>query len=86
MDLCQLLLAATPLLVQPLPTPPILDGATLGSLIAHLGAESDAERLMILLQANPPEDERARPDQGGQRITEEWLNSLAPRDCRWRFR
>jgi hypothetical protein len=27
-----------------------------------------------------------RPDQGGQRITEEWLRSLKTRDCLWCFR
>ena len=86
MNLHQLLLAATPLLVKPLPTAPILYVATIGSLLAHLGAEGDAQCLMMLLQAKPPEDEHARCDQGGQRITEDWLNFLAPRDCRWRFR
>ncbi|KAJ7347929.1 hypothetical protein DFH08DRAFT_618353, partial [Mycena albidolilacea] len=27
-----------------------------------------------------------RPEQGGQRITEDWLRSLRSRDCLWRFR
>ncbi|KAJ7711834.1 hypothetical protein B0H16DRAFT_1258684, partial [Mycena metata] len=27
-----------------------------------------------------------RPEQGGHRITEEWLRSLKSRDCLWRFR
>ena len=26
------------------------------------------------------------PDQGGQRITDEWLLSLSDRECLWRFR
>ena len=30
--------------------------------------------------------EKPRPEQGGQRITEEWLRSLKTRDCLWRFR
>ncbi|KAJ7134493.1 hypothetical protein C8R44DRAFT_572002, partial [Mycena epipterygia] len=27
-----------------------------------------------------------RPEQGGQRITADWLHSLRSRDCQWRFR
>jgi hypothetical protein len=30
--------------------------------------------------------ERAYPEQGGERISETWLQSLSDRDCRWRFR
>ncbi|KAK7029087.1 hypothetical protein R3P38DRAFT_3189253 [Favolaschia claudopus] len=33
-----------------------------------------------------PRPERARPEQGGQRITTEWLESLRPRDALYRFR
>ncbi|KAJ7312700.1 hypothetical protein DFH08DRAFT_640274, partial [Mycena albidolilacea] len=31
-------------------------------------------------------DDPARPQQGGQRITEDWLRALKRRDCLWRFR
>ncbi|KAF8219992.1 hypothetical protein L208DRAFT_1426958 [Tricholoma matsutake] len=58
MNLSAILLAAAPLLIQPPPTPPLL---------------------------NPSKDGPPCPEQGGQQITEVWLDSLKDCDCLWRF-
>lgn len=46
-----------------------------------LAAADVLEREGFLRTTLPP-----RPQQGGRRITKEWLNGLGDRDCLWRFR
>lgn len=54
--------------------------------MTYLSGQSDFERLTALLKPSNSEDGCPRPEQGGQRITTEWLETLRPRDCQWRFR
>ncbi|KAF7343289.1 DDE Tnp4 domain-containing protein [Mycena venus] len=69
-----------------LPLPPILQPTTTAVLWAYLSSVTgeDYDRIPLLLR--PTEVDRARPEQGGQRITDDWLFSLTSRDCQWRFR
>jgi hypothetical protein len=55
--------------------------ATLGGILNVIA--DDHKRLMGLM--NEPED-RARPPQGGQRITVQWLRLIRDTDCKYRFR
>lgn len=77
------MLAANPLITEPPPIPPLLQAPYQAAVFACLQEAANAERVTALLseKAGPP-----RPEQGGQRITEEWLRSLKDRDCLWRFR
>ena len=84
-DLQRLLLTSVPLLAQPLPLLPLLQTATQASVMSYLSQPSDSARIAALLQASSTSN-IPRPEQGGQRITEEWLTSLSNRDCQWRFR
>jgi len=62
------------------------------SAISHLycdvifGTASDSERVVLLQTSGDQNEGPPHPDQGGQRITEEWLDSLSNQDCFWRFR
>jgi hypothetical protein len=86
-NLRKLLLAAVPVLARPAPLPPVLQPTTCAAIMAHLGNVAAFERLMALAHHSQSKtNERARPDQGGQHITEEWLRSLNNRECEWRFR
>jgi hypothetical protein len=86
-NLRRLLLAAVPLLIKPAPLPPILQPVTSAAVMAHLAdMASFAHIIALTSNSKSEENERARPEQGGQRITEDWLHSLKSRDCQWRFR
>jgi hypothetical protein len=86
-NLRRLLLAAVPLLTRVMPVPPILQPMTCGAVMAHITDMAEFNQLISLAhQSQSQQTERARPEQGGQRITEEWLRSLKNRDCQWRFR
>ncbi|GLB43896.1 putative DDE superfamily endonuclease [Lyophyllum shimeji] len=82
----QILVAAVPLLAQPPALPPLLQTAMQASLFAYLSDPADYERIMGLMQVCEGNTQPPRPAQGGQRITEEWLNTLDERDCLWWFR
>jgi hypothetical protein len=83
-NLRRVLVAAAPMLTQPLPLPPLLETTTLASVLTYLSNPSDAVRITQLMKES--DVPVARPAQGGERITVGWLNSLKERDCRWRFR
>jgi hypothetical protein len=85
-NLRRLLLIAAPLFSEPPPLPPILQPATMAELLAYLSMATGerTNRLLLLMQELPVDP--ARPEQGGQRITEDWLHSLRSRDCVWCFR
>jgi hypothetical protein len=86
-NLARVLIAAAPFLAQPTPLPPILQPAVTAELLTHLSLATGEEYSRILLFVDQAKErERARPEQGGQRITEEWLRSLKNRDCELRFR
>ena len=76
----KILLAAAPIIAQPPPLPPVLQVATQAGIIQYLQDAGDSERLLHLLQASDKPDGPPRPEQGGQRITEEWLMSLKDQD------
>jgi hypothetical protein len=82
----RILLTAAPLLSEPTPLPPLLQPATTAQFLAYLSEVigQDLDRTILLMQTT--DSGPARPQQGGQRITEEWLFSLKSRDCQWRFR
>jgi hypothetical protein len=85
-NLRRVLIAAAPLFAEPPQLPPILQPMTTVQLLGYLSmvTREDYNRILLLLQ--PTDRERARPEQGGQHITEDWLRSLKSRDCQWRFR
>ncbi|KAJ7104690.1 hypothetical protein C8R44DRAFT_887136 [Mycena epipterygia] len=85
-NLRRILVAAAPFLTQPPPLPPILQPLTMAELMAHISLTTgeDINRTILLMQ--PSDSGPPRPEQGWQRITEEWLRSLKTRDCQWRFR
>ncbi|KAF7354261.1 DDE Tnp4 domain-containing protein [Mycena venus] len=69
----RVLLAAAPLLTQPPPLPPILQPTTTAALWEYLSSVTGEDYNRILLLLRPTEPDKARPEQGGQRITEKWL-------------
>ena len=84
------LITVLPLLIQVPPLPTVLQVATQASILALVYGTQAADidcvtGLMEIVHARPM-DGPPRPEQGGQRITPEWLNSLSNRDCLWRFR
>lgn len=85
-DVLDAIIEAAPLLMQPLRPPRPQQGLPF-SLSVALGedAAADAARIHALLEGEAP-PRRDRPAQGGQRITEEWLRSLAAEECRYRFK
>jgi hypothetical protein len=85
-NLRRILLAAAPLFAEPPPLPPILQPATLTEIFGYLSLATGDETNRILLVMQPSEPNKPRPEQGGQRITEDWLCSLKSRDCQRRFR
>jgi hypothetical protein len=85
-NLRRTLIAAAPFLAQPPLLPPILQPATIAELMAYLSLATGEETNRILLLVQPSQQGPARPEQGGQRITQDWLHSLKSRDCIWRFR
>jgi hypothetical protein len=89
MNLYNILLAAAPLLTEIPLVPPILQAATQASILADVYGSSAAEQVLTLMAVTTivgTDDGPPRPEQGGQRITVDWLNSLGNRDCLWRFR
>jgi hypothetical protein len=86
-NLARILVAAAPFLAEPPLLPPILQPTVTAELLAYLSLVTGENYSHILLFVNQAKQrERARPEQGGQRITEDWLCSLKNRDCEWRFR
>jgi hypothetical protein len=82
----QLLLAAAPLFACPPPIHPVLQPTTIAELMAYLSSATGAHTNHIMSLMNPPSDDLAWPQQGGQCITEDWLHALKRRDCLWHFR
>ncbi|KAJ7807432.1 hypothetical protein B0H14DRAFT_991562 [Mycena olivaceomarginata] len=86
-NLARILVAAAPFLAEPPLLPPILQPTVTAESLAYLSLVTGESYSHILLFVNQAKQrERARPEQGGQRITEDWLRSLKNRDCEWRFR
>ncbi|EPQ55484.1 hypothetical protein GLOTRDRAFT_93696 [Gloeophyllum trabeum ATCC 11539] len=82
--LSRLLLASLPFLDGVAELPP---SHRIASQAVLPTAPADFQEHAAYLRAAEREvRERARPEQGGQRITQEWLQSLRSRDCQWRFR
>ncbi|KAJ7236613.1 hypothetical protein C8J57DRAFT_964153, partial [Mycena rebaudengoi] len=77
---------ALPLLTEPPLLPPALSTET-SALMTYLSMATgeDLERTMLFMPS-ATELSQARPEQGGQRITVDWLLSSKSRDCLWRFR
>jgi len=84
------LLALTPLFLHSPPfvqTPQLLYLATesAGTNSALTEVASSAAALMIM-DACQPEERRPRPQQGGRRITVQYLQSLPDTEAQWAFR
>jgi hypothetical protein len=58
--------------------------ATLGGIFSFIS--EDHERLIGGIGLMNEREDRARPPQGGQRITIQWLRSIRDADCKYRFR
>src|ERR1700676_5011686 len=92
MNLYSILLAAAPLLTEVPLVPPILQPSTQASILADVYGSSAVDQVLTLMAitsivgTDTSHDGPLRPEQGGQRITVDWLNSLGNRDCLWRFR
>lgn len=85
------LFACLPVLTQ---RPPVLNNQPVfADFASHsfddelpaLGARCELQRAQQR-EAQRHEAERVRPRQGGQRITEDWLRSLEPREVLWQFK
>lgn len=88
MNLFNVLAAVLPLVTQIPPLPTVLQAATQASIFALVYGSPEIDQIMTLMLVSNHDhgDGPPRPEQGGQRITPEWLNSLISRDCLWRFR
>ncbi|TFY73874.1 hypothetical protein EWM64_g10139 [Hericium alpestre] len=87
-ELRDFLLLVAPLLLQPprpTATTSILQKLQ-GVAAAASSHTTSAAELLIASDLEELDNQRPRPAQGGQRITEEWLRSLSSADCVWRFR
>ncbi|CAK5276153.1 unnamed protein product [Mycena citricolor] len=84
-NVLRIVAAASPLIFPPPPVPPTTSNISslLAPVLSDLTGQDDDSILSFikLSESGPP-----RPEQGGQRITEEWLSGLTNRDCLWRFR
>jgi hypothetical protein len=89
MKLLNVLAAVLPLVTQIPPLPTILQATTQASIFSLVYGSPEIDQVMTLMlvsETSKHADGPPRPEQGGQRITPEWLNSLTSRDCLWRFR
>ncbi|KAJ7112543.1 hypothetical protein C8R44DRAFT_677100, partial [Mycena epipterygia] len=67
--------------------PALSDGDDIFSMLEDPpGSSTVHAALAAQLEEAHTEPERARPEQGGFRITPDWLYTLKPRDCLYRFR
>jgi hypothetical protein len=79
MNLFNVLAAVLPLVTQIPPLPTVLQAATQASVFALVYGSPEIDQIMTLMLVSNHGDGPPRPDQGGQRITPEWLNSLMSR-------
>ncbi|KDQ53580.1 hypothetical protein JAAARDRAFT_190869 [Jaapia argillacea MUCL 33604] len=81
-------MAALPLLSGLPDLPPLLEPKVMSSTFGSTasGISPVAAFGIFMSQKDHNEGERPCPDIGGQHITEEWLWSMKPRECMWRFR
>ena len=77
----QTLLTLLPIINQP---PPFVVGQVLTDILIqnsiYSNVSTDIETGSIAV-ATLPNNEQPRPEQGGERITEDWLFSLSDREC-----
>ena len=91
MNLYGILLAAAPLLTEILLVPPILQPSIQASILADVYGSLAVDQVLTLMAvtsivSTASCDSPPRPEQGGQCITVDWLNSLRNQDCLWMFR